>query len=338
MKKVFYFSFFASVLVIFSFALVSGAQAATGLLVDPTITATSVYGGRTVNYTVSFQNQSSTEVGTQIELIFPSGFNISGATATSGMTASTSGSSIVASSTVSGQSLTLWLADGSVTAASETIEVSGIPNIQSPYAGGSQAFGIMTRTQAGDEIDDGSSTVAFTASPKTIIDTPSASDTTAPTSLVTTPSAATSISGGVEYVLKGLSNDSGGSYVQKVEVSVDGGATWLTAERDGDISYTGSYKWKYAWQNPAAGDYTIKVRATDSKGNRETPSAGVSITVSGAVTPLLEADTLSPTPAPESGEAGTVEALQAQITTLQQTVLGLLQQLVQLLTAQLSTM
>lgn len=322
---------------IFSFALVLEAQAAVGALVDPTVTVNTVYGGRLGTYTVSFQNQSSTEVETQIRVIFPSGFNISGATASSGITASATGAAIVASSTVSGQELTIWLADGSVTVASETIEISVIPNIQSPYAGGSQTFGIQTRTKANDPIDEASSTaVVFTASPNTTTET--TADTIAPISLLTTPSAATTISAGEAYTIQGISNDAGGSSVQKVEVSVDGGETWLATEKDDDFSYTGSYKWKYAWSNPTEGDYTVQARATDTTGNVETPGTGVKVTVTGVAASPTPTPTPAPTPPPAADKPiaeMTVPELQAKLVQVQQQVVTLLQQLLTLLTAQL---
>ena len=56
-----------------------------------------------------------------------------------------------------------------------------------------------------------------------------------------------------------------------VDVSTDGGATWNTA--------TGTTSWSYQWTPGAAGQTTLKSRATDNSGNRETPSAGVTVTV-----------------------------------------------------------
>jgi len=324
MKKEFFY-ILAGLVAIFSFALVSEAQALN--LDDPTITPVTLYGGRVGSYTVSFAVGSSTEIEAQIRLIFPSGFVLPATMASSSITSSSTGSEIVATSTVSGQEVTIWLADGGVTAASETIQLSGIPNIQSPYAGGSKIIGIETRTAANGASDAASATaVVFVASPKTTTET--TADQTAPTSLLTTPSAETTISAGEEYVIKGVSNDSGGSSVQKVEVSVDGGGTWLAAERDDDFSYAGSYRWKYAWSNPTAGDHTVQVRATDTKINVESPGAGVKVTVlpSVVVTPI------SPTPTPASET--TIQSLQIQVVSLQQQVVALLQQLIQLLTGQ----
>lgn len=54
--------------------------------------------------------------------------------------------------------------------------------------------------------------------------------------------------------------------IAKVEVSTDGGASWQEAE----ITYTGPYHcwtlWRLSWTPPAAGTYTLLVRATDADG------------------------------------------------------------------------
>jgi len=293
-----------------------------------TITPTSSEGGYVSNYTVSFVVASSTEIESQIRLIFPAGFDVAGATATSTITASSTGSAIVASSTVSGQEITIWLADGSVTAASETIEIASIPNIQSPYLGGSFTLGIETRTLA-DTLSNSASSTSFSivASRNTGQTGAGPTDKTRPTSLITDPASALTLTEGEEYVIKGISTDAGGSSVNKVEVSVDDGKTWSAADNTG--YYGSSFEWKYVWKDTTAGDYTIRARGTDSVGNRETLSAGVKATVTAAA--------VSPTPSPTPTPAGetTVEALQSQIATLQQQVITLMQQLIALLMAQL---
>lgn len=62
-----------------------------------------------------------------------------------------------------------------------------------------------------------------------------------------------------------------GSSIRKVEVSTDRGVTWTAA--------TGATSWSYEWDVPADGNYTVMSRATDSAGNTETPTGGVTITV-----------------------------------------------------------
>src|SRR5205823_6348769 len=71
--------------------------------------------------------------------------------------------------------------------------------------------------------------------------------------------------------ISGTASDSGSGQVASVDVSTDGGTTWNTA--------TGTTSWTYQWTPGAAGQTTLKSRATDNSGNRETPSAGVTVTV-----------------------------------------------------------
>ncbi|MCH8986634.1 hypothetical protein IIA94_00480 [Patescibacteria group bacterium] len=316
---------FIGLVAVFSFALVLPAQA--GTLEQVTVTPSTSQGGISGNYTIDFVVASSTEAESQIRLIFPVGFNVTGATATSTISASSSGASVVATSTVSGQEITLWLADGSITTASDTIEISGI-NVQSPYAGGSFTLGIETRTLA-DELSNSASSTAFTIIPSP--NTSTAKDTSPPISKITNPTSGLSIPVDKEYVINGTGMDADGSVVKDVEVSVDNGQTWSLAKV---YALSGIYNWEYTWQNPTAGEYIIKIRATDSSGNVESASAGVSITVIGSAV-----KTSTETPAEITGqpiaETTIIQALQNQVVVLQQTLLGLLQQLVQLLQARL---
>ena len=327
MKKEFYI--IVGLVAVFSFALVLPADA--GTLTSVTVTPTNTYGGQIGNYTVSFIVASSTEVEARIVLIFPDGFSVNAA-ATSTITASAGGSEVLASSTASGQELTLWLADGAITPALDTIEVSSIGGIQSAYAGGSFTLGVGTRTLA-NEISDSASSTAFTINSSGT--TGAVPDTSPPKSQILAPTAGLSISAGTRYVIQGTGSDVGGSTVRQVEVSVDGGKTWFLAQSN---SAGSSFSWEYAWQNPVAGEYTIRVRATDAKGNVESPSAGVKVTVAAsAVSPVpTPTPTPAPTPVVEKPIAQmTASELQAKITQLQQQVIALLQQLIQLLRAQL---
>jgi len=66
---------------------------------------------------------------------------------------------------------------------------------------------------------------------------------------------------------------SGGSLV-KVEVSVDGGATWNLAQlSDPPIN------WAYAWKPTSLGPATLKSRAFDDKGNVQDPPTAITVTV-----------------------------------------------------------
>jgi DMSO/TMAO reductase YedYZ molybdopterin-dependent catalytic subunit len=59
---------------------------------------------------------------------------------------------------------------------------------------------------------------------------------------------------------------SGGPAVERVDVSMDGGATWSAAEwLDG--AQAGVWRrWQLAWRVPGAGDYVLVSRATDAEG------------------------------------------------------------------------
>ena len=59
---------------------------------------------------------------------------------------------------------------------------------------------------------------------------------------------------------------------RRVEVSVDGGATWHPVE--------GREAWRYEWKPEESGNWTILCRAVDDSGNLEAPAAGVTVTVS----------------------------------------------------------
>ncbi|MHA3774172.1 DUF4082 domain-containing protein [Verrucomicrobiota bacterium sgz303538] len=98
------------------------------------------------------------------------------------------------------------------------------------------------------------------------------SDISAPTTTIRTPSAGSSLASGTAVNITGTATDSGGR-VWGVEVSVDGGATWQPA--------SGLATWSFAWTPTTPGSVTIKSRAVDDSGNMESPSAGVTVTVTG---------------------------------------------------------
>lgn len=310
---------------IFSLSLFSFAQALTLNFV--TVTPTNTYGGTVSNHTISFMVSSSTEVESQIVLTYPAGFIVSGAG--SSTAPSSTGAAVIASTTVSGSGITLWLADGGINVASQTVEVT-VDSILNAYAGGSFTIGIQTRTLASGVIDDASST-AFAIIPAGI--SKKVGDAVPPVSKIIDPTSGLSIAAGETYLISGDGSDTGGSTVNMVEISLDGGKTWFLAPSNAS---GGSFYWSYNWQNPAEGTHTIKVRSTDSTGNRESPSAGVEITVTGPA----GAEISTETPATEVTEPSTtdttiIQTLQSQVTSLQQQLLGLLLQLVQLLQAQL---
>ncbi len=96
-------------------------------------------------------------------------------------------------------------------------------------------------------------------------------DRTAPTSIITAPATTTV---GSTVTITGTATDAGGGVIAGVEVSTDNGASWHPA--------TGDENWTYSWAPQVAGSYTILSRAVDDSVNLETPSAGRTVTVTGA--------------------------------------------------------
>ena len=88
-----------------------------------------------------------------------------------------------------------------------------------------------------------------------------------PHSQITNPLDGQTVEPGL-YTLSGVAAAAAG--IDKVEVSVDGGSSWLTA--------AGTYSWSFSWNIPADGVYHIKSRTTDKAGAVETPGAGVTLT------------------------------------------------------------
>ncbi|WP_218043354.1 Ig-like domain-containing protein [Oryzomonas rubra] len=96
-------------------------------------------------------------------------------------------------------------------------------------------------------------------------------DTAKPISSITNPISNTSISGN-NILISGTADDGTGSGVNTIEVSLDGGSTWILAN--------GTISWQYLWNVPSSGTYTVMSRATDNAGNIEVPATGVTFTVS----------------------------------------------------------
>jgi hypothetical protein len=103
-------------------------------------------------------------------------------------------------------------------------------------------------------------------------------DTTPPTSIITSPAPGALLVTGTPVTVTGTATDSGGGVVAGVEVSVDGGVTWHPA--------SGRNNWSYVWYPNSLGTVTVKSRAVDDSGNVESPSAGVSVNLSGPISVL----------------------------------------------------
>ncbi len=102
------------------------------------------------------------------------------------------------------------------------------------------------------------------------------SDAGPPSSTITSPSTGATLVAGQAVTVTGTASDTAGM-VGGVEVSTDGGTTWLPAQ--------GRDTWTYNWTPSSAGSVTLKTRAVDDSGNLETPSAGTTVTVAGQTCP-----------------------------------------------------
>src|SRR5271163_4714062 len=60
--------------------------------------------------------------------------------------------------------------------------------------------------------------------------------------------------------------------IAKVEISIDGGATWSPAKLDREQSHYAWRLWTYDWKVGKPGDYSILSRATDSQGRTQPPT------------------------------------------------------------------
>lgn len=303
MKKEIYI--LIGLVMIFSFTLVFPARAA---LSSVTVTPSNYCGGYTSGYTIGFTTASTTPANGKIRLTFPAAFGTTNA-ATS--TTLTGFDGIISTLSV----MVLQRADGTDhTGGAVTV---GIDNIVNPVNGGSFTVVVETLGGAGDVFEIGTSAVftLFGGRQQPYLYN---TDVLPPTSNITSPTEDATISAGKPYVIKGIGSDE--STVQKVEVSLDGGKTWLVAQ---SRSVQGSFDWEYVWQNPTEGKYIIKVRATDAVGNIESPSAGVKVTVSAAVPPTVSPEK----PITEM----TAQELKVKIIELQEKVIVLLGQLIQFL-------
>src|SRR6266542_5160651 len=101
--------------------------------------------------------------------------------------------------------------------------------------------------------------------------TPTPTPDTPPTSTITSPTEGAIVPIGIQVSITGTASDPGGGTVDKVEVSVDGGATYSAA--------TGTNAWSFNWTPNSPGPAPIKSRAVDNTGNVQNPPAEIHVTV-----------------------------------------------------------
>ncbi len=89
-------------------------------------------------------------------------------------------------------------------------------------------------------------------------------------SIFVNPEPNTIIKANENCALEGLAFD-GGDGITKVEISVDNGKTWQATKLNPELGKYTWRRWKYSWKPTAAGKYTIKVKATNSKGETQPP-------------------------------------------------------------------
>src|SRR5262245_1062314 len=96
-------------------------------------------------------------------------------------------------------------------------------------------------------------------------------DTTPPTSTITSPKAGADILTGTAVGITGTASDTGGGTVARVEVSVDGGATFSAA--------TGTTSWSFSRTLTAPRRVTIRSRAVDDSGNVQAPPTEITVNI-----------------------------------------------------------
>lgn len=85
-------------------------------------------------------------------------------------------------------------------------------------------------------------------------------------SFIVTPEDGTRLPMGLEVTLQGLAF-SGYDAVKRVELSFDGGISWVATKLGTDVGKYGFRMWTLAWRPTTQGEVTVAVRATDAAGN-----------------------------------------------------------------------
>jgi sulfite dehydrogenase (cytochrome) subunit A len=94
--------------------------------------------------------------------------------------------------------------------------------------------------------------------------------TTYPTrALFVSPEASTRLRKGVSTTIEGIAVDDG-SGIRRVEVSTDGGRTWVDARLDAVIDKYSWRRWRLEWKPAKAGSYPLQCKATNAAGQTQT--------------------------------------------------------------------
>ncbi len=158
-----------------------------------------------------------------------------------------------------------------------------------------------------------------------------AADTIAPTTIFTYPASNSTVGTGA-VVIRGTARDTGGSSVQKVEISLDNGTTWNQATITEDEG--NNRIWHFDVTNAPVGTMTVKARATDWANNVEANGPTLTFNVSSTGTPITPGE---PT-IPSLPAGATADEIRTAITAVQQQLIVLIQQLILQLIAQLQAM
>jgi DMSO/TMAO reductase YedYZ molybdopterin-dependent catalytic subunit len=92
-------------------------------------------------------------------------------------------------------------------------------------------------------------------------------------SFFTSPDEGSHVTAGRPVELSGIAFD-GGSGIKLVQVSADGGKTWIDTKLGKDLGPYSFRRWNLAWTPPAAGAQTLLVRATANDGDVQPAKAG----------------------------------------------------------------
>jgi DMSO/TMAO reductase YedYZ molybdopterin-dependent catalytic subunit len=87
------------------------------------------------------------------------------------------------------------------------------------------------------------------------------------------PEPGTSVSVGAPCLLDGIAFD-GGSGIQRVEVSTDGGTSWRETELGRDLGPYSFRRWRLNWRPEQVGQHRLLVRATSRSGETQPATAG----------------------------------------------------------------